>query len=408
MLQRPATQDTENVALVESDIYSALQTGSEIPLCCPIHRNISTKVADPAGLHLGFCRVVCLDVLPCKHPCSMQCHWPKLQHKQKCTVQLDSPCQLHAGQITCLKASQNSPGVLRGSDYNAFLVAYKCPEKGDLILKCGHVVPLPCWEENEIIAGKHPWPECKKYSSSPYLYPVCKHTLNAKCCDLSRWAENPSLVPKCRELVFYDPPCGHKIQMECWRKDQHMSRSVPYQCQEVEKVDLPRCGHSCKMPCILAQRTSAWTGMSCDELGKVIEGVNCGSKDYDCQKRVTFIKSCGHQAQLPCEEAFNRASQCLPCTQMVSTFSRICGHRCMLTCAQEVAMKGVPVPGTLTRYVEGQIPILDPALPFVKCTKKVELERRCGHLEDIICSKARKPLNHCKTKIQLQKPSMRT
>ena len=118
-LQLPADSDTPGLPLD----FLGSRTGSALPICCPVHRNITTHASSAAALNLGFCKELCHHQLQCGHACSLDCHWPKKQHNGNCTIQLDSPCQRHPVKITCNEAftsAKNAPAATTHDNVMAY------------------------------------------------------------------------------------------------------------------------------------------------------------------------------------------------------------------------------------------------------------------------------------------------
>jgi hypothetical protein len=112
------------------------RTGPKLAICCPVHRAITTHAASAEKIKLGFCKEPCQHQLQCGHICSLNCHWPSLQHNSNCTIKLDSPCQRHTTKITCNKAfscAQNAPASTSYKDVMSF---YQCPTEVSITLPC--------------------------------------------------------------------------------------------------------------------------------------------------------------------------------------------------------------------------------------------------------------------------------
>lgn len=288
--QEPADGDTPGLPLD----FIGSRTGSALPICCPVHRNVKTSAASAEALKLGFCENVCEHVLPCGHPCSLKCHWPNKKHNSKCTIMLDSPCKRHPTKITCNDAFRCAANAPSSTMYPDIMNYFQCPVEVSITLPCGHAIKRRCHVEKSIQEGSLSLPKCKQPSSTSYVFPSCGHELDVTCEQLENYTSNPQLVNCVRE-VTYEPSCGHAVLMPCHRKHDILAGNEVYVCHKKVSVTLPRCGHQRKVPCPDSQAIASWSGVACEEVGKLEEGKAYGSQDFVCNKTVTIYRSCGHQ-----------------------------------------------------------------------------------------------------------------
>ena len=328
MLQEPSQKD-DNQTTYEA--FDGIRVGNSLPLCCPVHRSEGMEAPSAYSLRIGFCRAVCDELLTCGHQCSLQCHWPKLRHNSKCSMLLESPCKKHPDKIECYRVYENVPASVKNSSYNEALLSYKCPKQMDVVLSCGHSKKMKCWEESDIINGITPWPECKKVSPTPYLYENCRHTLKVTCAELKNYNENPASVPPCTELVHYMPPCGHSKDVSCNSYNDFTSGTRQFVCSERINMKLPRCGHDVLLSCPESIMLKDWSGSSCEEVGRVIEGKAYGPRDYVCRKKVRLVRSCGHETEEECNKAFELAKVPMPCPFKVEGM-KICLNKIFFHC----------------------------------------------------------------------------
>ena len=402
LLQTPAPDDSFSAG-GSPLASSAPRTGRELPLCCPVHRHIKFDASCSADLNLGFCNELCEHTLTCGHLCSLKCHWPKPVHNTNCAAQLDSPCMRHAGKITCHHLLNNAPGTLKGG-VDLAVTAYKCPEMVESTLPCGHTECLPCWKESQAVNGSLPWPDCPRPSPTPYTF-SCGHSMAVTCAELVDFTQNPNKV-KCEADEVYHPGCGHSIYMKCWRKMDFESGVRNFACRDSQQVILPRCGHEqTSVPCHIAQSLATWTGTSCDEVGKILEGVLYGAQDFKCSEPVKLVRTCGHEMSLPCSTAFTKVQFLGKCQELVKTQHPICGHDCSVMCQHMSSRAGTNTITATAEVHEGAASSLV-SLPagVPKCEKMVRLVRKCGHIQKVKCWRARSPLVGCEEEVQTVSP----
>jgi hypothetical protein len=401
MLQSPA--DTDSEAVASSDVFSGIRTGASIPLCCPLHRNITHQVATAAGLRTGFCTEVCHTALICGHECSLKCHWPGDKHNDKCVQSIESPCDRHAGKLECHDVFGNAVGVPFDTNHESIVKYFKCPTKVELQLPCGHSESLPCWEEAKIVSGERPWPRCGKPSPTPYTFPSCGHTIPVSCHELNDFRKNPTHT-QCERDEDYAPPCGHVKRMKCFMKEKYDNGDLVFTCSETESAKLPRCGHIRKLRCGVAREMERWSGKQCEEIGKVQEGVVYGPQDHICNKNVTVSRLCGHDMKLPCNEAFLKSHSMPACRVLVDARNN-CGHACKLICTDFRALGGATIPEGTHVFKEGQVPPRSTLIVNApRCTEFVQLERRCGHVEEIQCHLVNSVFDGCVVDVDIKSP----
>merc|ERR1712085_197194 len=114
-------------------------------------------------------------------------------------------------------------------------------------------------------------PKCKKQSPTPYTFVACGHELDVTCEELEDNNADPQLV-KCQKDELYESPCGHSVSMTCYTKSRILSGDELFVCDKKVTVTLPRCGHGRKVSCPDAQTIALWSGVACEEVGKIKEG----------------------------------------------------------------------------------------------------------------------------------------
>ncbi|CAB9509012.1 NFX1-type zinc finger-containing protein 1 [Seminavis robusta] len=401
LLQQPSTSDSNGSPGDQQHEEEKPRTGSELPLCCPVHRQSRSTAKNAADLKLGFCEEVCQHKLRCSHTCALPCHWPSNDHKKMCPVPLDSPCTRHQGEITCHHLLTNAPGTM---DATTAINAYRCPQEGASTLPCGHCVQLACWKHDKMTSGEIPWPNCDLPSPVSYTFQDCDHTLSVTCRQLRDFTADPNKV-KCKEDVEYHPPCGHPEKMKCWQQTQYESGVRKYDCLRKQEVILPRCGHEHLLPCNVAQALRNWTGKSIDEVGKVVEGEQYGPQDYTCHKQVVLVRTCGHEQKMQCNDAFRKSDKLGPCAEIVHRAHPGCGHQVEIQCQFLSALDGLKPPTPSVEIIEGTTQQPSPLPPGVpKCQVDVELVRKCGHKQPMKCWRARHPKVGCEQLLQAKSP----
>jgi DNA replication protein DnaC len=373
--------------------FNGPRIGSSLPICCPLHRNESKMlISVPDKLKLGFCKEICDKPLLCSHPCSNLCHWPNVNsHNSKCLIQLDSPCLEHPGKIVCYK-------IAKGISIEKALSQFRCVEKADILRLCGHTSIVTCAEETDVAKGIRVLPKCTEPAHEPYIFPVCKHTRDCNCSELSNYKENPNSIKPCCELVDYTPPCGHTVQLKCYVVSQQTTQFV---CTAKVTINLPRCGHPAIMSCAASRALASWTGISLTTSNVVIEGISYGERDSICKKMVLFKRKCGHALKITCENGFILAKSPRDCNEKEKISSPVCGHLSEVTCHAKHQLETfarilpkvtvIRESMTFNDYFVKQ-PYLIPA-----CSHEIIFQHKCGHENKISCNRSMLIMNGSKS-----------
>ena len=406
LLQSPAVNDNGSDDDHLHNAFEGKQTGSLLPLCCPLHRSITFHAKSFDDLKLGFCTETCAHKLLCGHTCSLPCHWPKKDHKKQCTAELDSPCNLHPGKITCHSAFLHARRAPRATEHTEILQYYKCPVSCSVTLPCGHAINKPCNEERLLLEGKQQMPSCSKQSPIPYIFATsCGHTKPVTCDELVLFNANPTMT-KCDEDEVYDSPCGHSKPIKCWKKTRILDKNEVFVCDKKRSMNLPRCGHKQKVPCSTAERIDEWSGVSCEVVGVIKEGVSYGMQDHPCHDKAVLQRICGHTLMLPCSEAFAKLRSLDSCREPVTALHPSCGHACQITCklAADLKDQNVNSPEVPDRVKEGEVPPRAIFRGIPKCNAKVNYVRKCGHVEQLSCSEVLAPKHGCRVESTTKSP----
>ncbi len=238
-------------------------------------------------------------VKPCKkncpqgHACPLQCH----QKCQPCEVKvcIIMPSCQHKQWIKCHQ--EPSSIKCKAKCPHSCVEGHPCPklcyeECGNCmvlvsktILKCSHVVMLPCNVEPNHNECTMP---CEK--TLP-----CEHKCQLKCggdCSTSLCMEN---------VTVKLPSCGHQVQVHC----HQIANPEEYPCKEkcLKRFD---CDHPCSKEC----------GETCDE---------------KCQYKCSQLLSCGHKCMGKCSQcAAERMHNLCPFKRQITRF---CGHSFQTSCS---------------------------------------------------------------------------
>ncbi|KAI8896071.1 hypothetical protein BC833DRAFT_599019, partial [Globomyces pollinis-pini] len=404
-LNQAVPSDIDQANSVSEFVYEGVRVGPKLPICCPVHRNESTKlISDHKNLKLDFCQMICEIPLPCSHPCSTSCHWPQLTHNTKCQVPIESPCSLHPRQLACVDIVKKGMSIERSREL------YKCNVKVDVQLPCSHVQKLSCETERDIAAGITKFPKCIEKSPEPFIYTDCNHSIECTCADLERFKQNPGLVGHCVQLVNFVPPCNHIAEIKCYAAKLFQKNQQAYVCSTHVSVKLPRCGHCVDVLCKQADTISSWKGQSCTIQNVVEEGVQYGAKDYKCTAQVTFKRRCGHTVTLPCEKAFECSLKPTLCKVEKTITNPICGHAFDAPCyIQEILnfQRHMPAVSVIDETVSIKSYYLSyPPNYTFSCNTPVSILKKCGHQETMSCSEAlmKAGSSSCTTTVRLPSP----
>ena len=77
------------------------------------------------------------------------------------------------------------------------------------------------------------------------------------------YKDDLSKAPNCKEDVNYTPSCGHKVKIQCQKKQKYERNEVSFNCIQRIDVLLPRCGHEAKVSCDQANQLENWQGERC-------------------------------------------------------------------------------------------------------------------------------------------------
>ncbi|SPR01593.1 unnamed protein product (mitochondrion) [Plasmodiophora brassicae] len=311
ILKAPGDSDNANKAII---VYDGPRMGTELPLCCPLHRSSMFMARNPDELSLGFCDLLCDTVLRCTHMCGLRCHWPRLDHNAQCSVPIASPCPHHRKALICTrvfavaKLFRKTPQPLDTID--DAMALYRCQEPVDVEMPCSHSIRVTCAEEHDYSTGALNWPVCSQPALRPYVY-ACGHDINLTCSVFTNWERTPSLVTHCKAQVLYRPQCGHEKKVACYLKDQYECGGAVLTCNEMVQLNLPRCGHSASVPCKRAAALDSWTG---NTLGAtVIQPCHLGTQPT-CATLSLWECEAGHRFKYPqCSEGV--PEHCPSCIQ---------------------------------------------------------------------------------------------
>ncbi|KAJ3286671.1 hypothetical protein HK104_008917 [Borealophlyctis nickersoniae] len=304
-LREPAATDSDEQALV---VYSGSRVGAELPLCCPLHRQVSTTVARKAAdLKLGFCK---------EHEVTGTCsqisgYENTPMSVPKCVKKVEYMPQHCAHAITvdcCLKQL-----------YEQGQATFTCAQKVSLDLpRCGHPASVPC----QVAVGLRSW----NGRANPLLGVV------------TEGSEYGPVDYVCKMEAELHRLCGHTLKTTCEKAFMLASRKPP--CEEKEEIVNPACGHPYLASCFEKQRVQKdyadWrNGLEAIAVfeesksnalfkGNVLSG--------QCRHAVLLRRSCGHEQKLECCAAQNMTTKC---KVQVETTSPLCGHMVSVVCSNK-------------------------------------------------------------------------
>lgn len=385
-LNIPAISDSSS----KIDVYNGIRIGKQLPLCCPKHRNSKKNATTISEVKLDFCTQLCTKLLrQCGHQCGLPCHWVERKtHNQKCQQKVTAPCHLHPKTFECYNFTQRL--TLKAAMDN-----YKCSDIVRLSYPCGHSTKHKCHEAHLYVRTKS-FPDCVHPAANAFMYATCGHTLAVTCSEFTKFTNNTQRPPLCKQIVQYNPKCGHTIDLPCHKKQAYETGSEKFVCDKKNIVaTLPRCGHRALLPCTEVQKLTQWSGASCKTFNRVMETDTYGPKEnitFECTQPVAFEKRCGHEKFLPCGKAFKEAQDPEPCVVSIEINNPICGHKCTLYCYENSLLVVLPnkapvmmVDDTGTAF--GQHPLFEKK----PCTVMLHVKRSCGHFHQMPCFNARKP-----------------
>ena len=384
--------------------FDGVRFGPEIPLCCPLHRPLSTVYVKGGESVSVKCSAICDFRLRCGHECSLPCHYSTPDaHNTKCEVLLDCPCVDHPAKIKCFD-------LMAGGGYSVeeALERYCCKKKVSVTLPCGHSDTLTCANERDFALKKKPWPVCKQKALGQIVLP-CKHVLRNVLCYEFEGKKGTVSSHLCKEEVDHLPSCGHKKLVKCYLDQEYQFGQMVYRCSKQVTLSLPRCRHKVEMACSEMGSLHSWEGTSVKEEGVVEEGNVYGPLDHRCDKEVKFQRKCGHQEIKRCSDAFQ---MCLsggmsPCSVPLQIVKNSCGHTVSVPCStahkyeivrggnvrEQKAVEGIVEGSELSGF------ILDPnCAPMIPCDHDVEVKRKCGHSILIKCDQAK---GFCEGRVKL-------
>lgn len=287
--------------------------------------------------------------LPCGHNQKMKCHahsqieahrasWP-VCNKEAIAPYVYPECK-HVLKCTCCEFDRYSKGN-----------APPCTEKVEYTPPCQHTVSMKCHDRQDY-AGRVRQFVCKE--KVKISLPRCGHETVVSCPTaemLNLWTgescltidfvrEGKSYGPKdyfCNRTVKFQRRCGHHEMVRCERAFE-LAQS-PSRCQEPVVVSNPECGHDCSTTCFeekrLIDKVAQCTEKAddIDPLETVNEGDSSNYRSYglnvQCSHEVTYVRTCGHKANMKCSEARHITTVC---EEPVTAELPSCGHVVRLPC----------------------------------------------------------------------------
>eukprot|EP00118_Oscarella_pearsei_P002948 m.12348 g.12348 ORF g.12348 m.12348 type:complete len:1904 (+) comp23991_c0_seq1:48-5759(+) len=303
-----------------ADMKTQGVVGKELELCCQNHPETAIKVSRGADFNKapeGGCLKQCEFRLSCGHVCSLSCHPYDPDHKEsKCRKDCTRKCPRgHPCTKKCFKPCGDC----------AVNVPRRLPQ-------CGHVQPVPCFQEPVHIRCREPCPKplscghpCTRHCGDSYCLDMCQvlvsktfpcgHEENVKCCN--RYENTPCPEP-CTELL----QCGHQCIGTC---GECHNGKVHKQCGSRCGRTLV-CSHECLYPCT---KNCPPCSVNCENRCNHSKcGRKCGQLCQPCKEPCEWV--CKHHtcAKL-CSEPCERPRCDHPCNKRLW-----CGHRCIGLCGE--------------------------------------------------------------------------
>lgn len=217
------------------------------------------------------------------------------------------------------------------------------------------------------------------------------------CDEMHKEEENPSLCQE--EVTLRRPRCGHKLSLRCHEATSLRQR---WEEQDMQGVLPPDDGGVA-----IVARGSKY-GKSESDLAHELQ-LKAIAK---CGVKVRYRGACGHlRLGVSCEQAFRWASQESgepDCLELTSFTSPICGHKVVAKCFV-ASLDLAPSPFTFSaspgddsnssnttdaptahEIALGELSSLPPAAEKAlrgRCSNNVMVERRCGHITRMQCSR---------------------
>lgn len=290
------------------------QVGRALALSCQNHperRTLVMSADDFAAVPEGGCSQPCEFRLECGHVCTRACHPYDTEHKDfrcvkdcprvlcelghrcsrrcyqkcgECTVPVEKviplckhkqmvPCHQDAWsfvcQVSCEKVLKCGHGC---KSMCGELCTIRCMETVTMILKCGHIQEVPCYQERE--------PEEPPCLTKCGTALKCGHPCPGTCHGCKRGRIHRPCNKKCKHILV----CSHMCSEPCTRDCPPCNRLCQNRC--VHSVCKKSCGQACA-PCT---EPCAWQcpHQRCSKLCH--EPCDRPPCDQPCDKRLP----CGH------------------------------------------------------------------------------------------------------------------
>ena len=289
--------------------------GTGLPLYCPTHNTatVISSIDDFLKVPEGGCQNTCGIELPCGHFCPRVCHriMDEKCRKVDCSHKCKSNCyKCTNGCGPCMKLVRKTLPCKHVIEIECCkLDMYKCRERVERKLKCGHVGVMECFVKLDTYA-------CHKIVKRKLQ---CDHVGVMECCiKLDSYT--------CHKRVKRKLPCGHTTETECHIELDSLT------CHEPCTKNLS-CGHKCKekchMPCTSECKELVAKMLLC---GHLAPEVHCSTpiSNIKCTVRCSEILSCGHFCLGDCLSC-NKGRLHKPCRAFCGFFQP-CGHTCEAPC----------------------------------------------------------------------------
>ena len=245
-----------------------------------------------------------------------------------------------------------------------------CTEKCQHSLQCGHTCSLSChWPQsshNKSCAVKFDAP-CLRHSGKISCHHLLNHAPGAR--DVASALTNY----RCPQNVPSTLPCGHSLQMPCWKDAKMTSGETSWpDCTKLSPKPyiFPSCGHSLPVTCLELDRFTS------------------DPSRVKCQEEEHYEPDCGHSKLMKCwkREEFESGAMTYLCGRKQQVVLPRCGHEQSLPCNAAQSLN------SWTGASCGEVGVVSEGTLYgskdAYCKEQIILTRKCGHKMRLPCNEA--------------------
>jgi hypothetical protein len=249
-----------------------------------------------------------------------------------------------------------------------------CVEPCAKILRCGHACQQSC------------------HFFDPLAHPTCNEMIDRPCemheevklrCGSVNISQTESMETalakwQCNLDLVCEMPCGHSITLKCFdfKHIRDGEKPLPECLERVEDYVHPKCNHKIRKPtCCEHQRYQ--------------------DKPPLCKQKVKFTRPCGHITEMHCFQAIEEAVDPKPCQQKVNVKRPRCSHTISVKCHEFTRLQRLWDEGGHLGIDDNTIevdvkygPDEQTFLRIDPCFVSVKVQKPCGHVLTMPCSKA--------------------